>query len=227
METKKNNMLMEMVCNVILPSVILMKLSGPENLGTMGALIVALAFPIIYGGYELIRFKKFNFISLLGFISVLMTGGIGLLELDPQWLAIKEAFIPGVIGLIILGSSFTRSPIVSKLIFNKTIFNIELINSKLEQNQNKNNFDRRLIQSNYLFASTFLFSSIMNYVLATIIVTSPAGTEAFNTELGKLTLMSYPAIAIPSMIMMIGVFYFLWRQLKKLTQLENNQIFNM
>ena len=227
METKKNNMLMEMVCNVILPSVILMKLSGPENLGTMGALIVALAFPIIYGSYELIRFKKFNFISLLGFISVLMTGGIGLLELDPQWLAIKEAFIPGVIGLIILGSSFTRSPIVSKLIFNKTIFNIELINSKLEQNQNKNNFDRRLIQSNYLFASTFLFSSIMNYVLATIIVTSPAGTEAFNTELGKLTLMSYPAIAIPSMIMMIGVFYFLWRQLKKLTQLENNQIFNM
>ena len=227
METKKNNMLMEMVCNVILPSVILMKLSGPENLGTVGALIVALAFPIIYGGYELIRFKKFNFISLLGFISVLMTGGIGLLELDPQWLAIKEAFIPGVIGLIILGSSFTRSPIVSKLIFNKTIFNIELINSKLEQNQNKNNFDRRLIQSNYLFASTFLFSSIMNYVLATIIVTSPAGTEAFNTELGKLTLMSYPAIAIPSMIMMIGVFYFLWRQLKKLTQLENNQIFNM
>ena len=218
---------MEMVCNVILPSVILMKLSGPENLGTVGALIVALAFPIIYGGYELIRFKKFNFISLLGFISVLMTGGIGLLELDPQWLAIKEAFIPGVIGLIILGSSFTRSPIVSKLIFNKTIFNIELINSKLEQNQNKNNFDRRLIQSNYLFASTFLFSSIMNYVLATIIVTSPAGTEAFNTELGKLTLMSYPAIAIPSMIMMIGVFYFLWRQLKKLTQLENNQIFNM
>ncbi len=35
----------------------------------------------------------------LGLISVLLTGGIGLLELDPQWLAIKEAAIPGIIGI--------------------------------------------------------------------------------------------------------------------------------
>ncbi len=51
------------------------------------ALVVALLFPIIYGGMDLVRNKKFNFISALGFISVLLTGGIGLLELDTRWLA--------------------------------------------------------------------------------------------------------------------------------------------
>ncbi|KFK47886.1 MFS transporter, partial [Vibrio vulnificus] len=59
---------------------------------------------------DLIRNKKFNFISALGFVSVLLTGGIGLLELDTKWLALKEAVSPGLIGLAVFGSTFTRYP---------------------------------------------------------------------------------------------------------------------
>ncbi len=92
---KKSNPLFEVLFNVIIPSFILMKFSGEEHLGTAMALVVALAFPLVYGGMDLIRNKKFNFISALGFISVLLTGGIGLLELDTRWLALKEALIPG------------------------------------------------------------------------------------------------------------------------------------
>ncbi len=91
---KKSNPLFEVLFNVIIPSFILMKFSGEEHLGTAMALVVALAFPLVYGGMDLIRNKKFNFISALGFISVLLTGGIGLLELDTRWLALKEALIP-------------------------------------------------------------------------------------------------------------------------------------
>ena len=79
--------------------------------------------------------------------------------------------------------------------------------------------------SNYMFASTFAFSSAMNYFLATWIVTSPAGTAAFNEELGKLTLYSYPAIAIPSLLMMLGIFYYIWRQVRDMTSLKTEQIF--
>ena len=60
----------------------------------------------------------------------------------------------------------------------------------------------------------------MNYLLATWIVTSPSGTTAFNEELGQLTLISYPVIAIPSMLMMLAIFYFLWRSLNGLTGLK-------
>jgi hypothetical protein len=60
----------------------------------------------------------------------------------------------------------------------------------------------------------------MNYVLARWIVTSPAGTEAFNNELGRLTLMSYPAIALPSMVMMMGLMFWLARGAKQLTGLD-------
>ncbi len=191
------------------------------------ALVVALLFPIIYGGMDLARNKKFNFISALGFISVLLTGGIGLLELDTRWLALKEALIPGLIGLAVLGSTFTRYPLMQKLVLNDTVLNLSLINERLKENGQSEAFERCLMSSNYLFASTFAFSSAMNYFLATWIVTSPSGTAAFNEELGKMTLYSYPMIAIPSMLMMFGIFYYIWRQVRTMTSLETEQIFHL
>ncbi|GAL26824.1 MULTISPECIES: VC0807 family protein [Vibrio] len=224
--TKKSNPLFEILFNVFIPSFILMKFSGDEHLGTAMALVVALLFPVVYGGMDLIRNKKFNFIAALGFISVLLTGGIGLLELDTRWLALKEALIPGLIGLAVLGSTFTRYPFMQKMILNDTVLNLELITERLQERGKTQAFDRCLMSSNYLFASTFAFSSAMNYFLATWIVTSPAGTAAFNEELGKLTLYSYPIIAIPSMLMMMGIFYYVWRQIRGMTSLETEQIFH-
>jgi intracellular septation protein A len=224
--TKKSNPLFEILFNVFIPSFILMKFSGDEHLGTAMALVVALLFPVLYGGMDLIRNKKFNFIAALGFVSVLLTGGIGLLELDTRWLALKEALIPGLIGLAVLASTFTRYPMMQKVLLNDTVLNLSLINERLEQNGKTQAFERCLMSSNYLFASTFAFSSAMNYFLATWIVTSPAGTAAFNEELGKLTLYSYPAIAIPSMLMMMGIFYYVWRQIRAFTSLETEQIFH-
>ncbi|PSW20348.1 MFS transporter [Photobacterium sanctipauli] len=224
MTEKKASPFNDLIFNVIVPSIVLMKLSGDEYLGSVGALVVALAFPVVFGGYELIKYKKFNFISLLGFVSVLLTGGIGLLELDPKWLAVKEALIPGLIGVGVFISTFTKFPVVSKLLINDTVLNMSLIHEKLSERQKRPQFERSLVVANYLFASTFLFSSIMNYVLAKVIVTSPSGTQAFNEELGRLTLVSYPMIAIPSMIMMMGIFYYMWRQIRQMTDLETAQI---
>lgn len=223
---KKSNPLVEILFNVFVPSFILMKFSGEEHLGTALALVVALLFPIVYGGMDLIRNKKFNFISALGFVSVLLTGGIGLLELDTKWLALKEALIPGLIGLAVFGSTFTRYPLMQKMVLNDTVLNLDLITQRLKERGKTDAFERCLMSSNYLFASTFAFSSVMNYFLATWIVTSPAGTVEFNEELGKLTLYSNPVIAIPSMLMMFGIFYYVWRQIRSMTSLETEQIFH-
>lgn len=89
--THKPRPMIDLLVSILIPSIILMKLSGPQELGASGALIIALAFPLGWGMFELLKYRKFNFIALLGLISVLLTGGIGLLQLDPQWLAVKEA----------------------------------------------------------------------------------------------------------------------------------------
>ncbi|HDZ16289.1 MAG TPA: MFS transporter, partial [Methylophaga aminisulfidivorans] len=180
----------DLVVSIILPSLILMKLSGDEDLGASSALILALAFPLGWGLFELIKYRKFNFIALLGLISVLLTGGIGLFELDTKWLAIKEAAIPAIIGVAVLGSTFTRYPLIKALLFNREIMDVDKIKDRLEAHNSTAVFDKRLLNATYLLAGTFLFSAIMNFILVKWLVTSPAGSAEFNEELGLLTLYS-------------------------------------
>ena len=216
--------LIDLAVSIVAPSIILMKFSGDQHLGAATALVVALAFPLFWGLFELVRYRKYNFIAILGLVSVLLTGGIGLLEIDAKWLAVKEAAIPGIIGLVVLGSTFTRFPLVRTLLFNPAILNTERIQERLIAGGNLDRFELRLLHANYLLAGTFGFSSVMNYILAKWIVTSPSGSSAFNEELGRLTLISYPMIAVPSMVLMIGIFWFLWRTIRDLTGLDLDDI---
>lgn len=223
---KKPSPLIEILVNVVIPSLILMKLSSPEKLGTVNALIVALAFPVIYGGYDLLRNRHVNYIAILGLVSVLLTGGIGLLKLDVKWLAIKEATIPAVIGIAVIITSFTGSPLVKKLIFNPMIMATDKVEEILGARQSQGLFDQKLRFANHCLAGTFVFSAIMNYVLAKIIVTSETGTVAFNEELGKMTFLSYPVIAIPSMIMLFGIMWYVIHTIKNITGLTLEEIFD-
>jgi len=216
--------MIDLLVSIIAPSVVLMKFSGDDALGASGALITALAFPLGWGLFEIFKYKKFNWIALLGLISVILTGGIGLLQLDPKWLAIKEAAIPGLLGLAVLISTFTRYPLIRALLFNPSIMDVEKIKQKLEELGYSEAFDNRLLKITYLFSGTFFFSSLMNYILAKWIVTSPAGSVAFNEELAQMTLLSYPVIVIPSTLLLMGIFYYLWRTIHSMTGLSLENI---
>ncbi|MBK6598010.1 MAG: MFS transporter [Proteobacteria bacterium] len=213
----QGNPLLEIAITVVVPAVILMQLSAPERLGTTAALLLALAFPIGWGIRDAITRRKLSWLALLGVVSTLLTGGIGLLKVDPYWLAVKEAAIPALIGLAVLGSSWTRWPLIRVLVFNPQLFNVPKIEAALQARSTTAKFEQRLRRATLGLAGTFAFSAVMNFVLARWIVTSPAGSEAFNAELGRLTLLSYPAIALPSMAMMLGLVWWLGHSVKALT----------
>ena len=222
--THKPRPLIDILVSIVIPSVILMKFSGESDLGTSGALIVALAFPIGWGLYELVRFRVKNFIALLGLISVLLTGSIGLLQLDSGWLAVKEAAIPAILGIVVLISARIGKPLIKVLLYNPMVLNTEKIAQTLRQRGHEQVFELRLQKATYLLGGTFFVSALLNYVLAKWIVVSPSGSEAFNEELGRMTLLSYPIIAVPSMLMMFAIFYFLWRSINHLTGLDLEDI---
>jgi len=220
------NPLIDVLITIILPSLILMKLSGDHRLGTVAALLLALSLPLLWGSWDLWARRKFNGFALLGLISVALTGGIGLLQLDAHWLAVKEAAIPGLIGLAVLVSSWTRYPLIRVILYNPAVLNVERVQQQLDARGNTQAFERRLKVATLLVAGTFFFSSTMNFILARWIVTSPAGSVAFNEELGRLTLLSYPVIAIPSMVMMIVTLLWLGRGIRQLSGLSLLDLIN-
>ena len=222
--THKPRPLIDLLVSLVIPSIILMKLSGDDNLGASTALIVALAFPLTWGFLELFKYRHFNIIALLGLVSIILTGGIGLLELDPQWLAVKEAAVPGLIGIAVLLSTYTRYPLIRTMLYNPKFIDVDKVRQRLNERDNSSAFETRLQNATYLLSSAFLFSSVMNYILARMVVTSPAGSAAFNEELGHMTLLSYPVIAIPATLMMMGTLYYLWRTINGLTGLKLEEI---
>ena len=216
----KPNVFFEIGVTIVAPAIVLMKLSGPERLGPLGALLLGLAFPFAWGVWDGWRRRKLNWLAVLGIVSTLLTGGIGLLKLDAKWLAVKEAAVPSLIGAIILVSCWTRTPLIHLLVFNESLFDVQRVKEGLLSRGTTSRFEEVLRNATAMLACTFLFSAVANYLLSRWIVTSPAGTEAFNQELGKLTLLSYPVIAIPSTLMMLGLLFWLTRHAKTLTGLD-------
>lgn len=224
LEEKKEQPLLSLMISIVIPAIILSKFSSEEYLGVLPGFLVALAFPICYAIYNLVVRKETGFIVILGFVSIFLTGIIGVFEFPTEWLAVKEAAVPLLIGLAIVISQKTPYPLVKKLLYNDKILDINLINNRLETKNKKGELEKILANSTYMLGISFLLSAILNFFLTKYIVTSPAGTQAFNEELGTLTALSYPVIALPSTIVMIGALYYLFKKLSVITELTFEEL---
>ena len=221
---KRENLFLNILLNILIPTLILTKFSGDQQLGPQLGIVVALAFPIIYGVKDYFRAQKINFFSALGVFSVAMTGGMSLLQLDPKYIAIKEAAVPAIFGLATLISLKTKFPLVRTFLYNDMVMATDRINAALKERGTESEFDRTLVNASWMLAGSFLLSSILNYLLARWLLVSEPGTEAFNAELGKMTALSFPVIAVPATIIMMFAIFYLFRNIKRLTELDLEDI---
>ena len=216
---KPENMLLNLLFNIAIPVFILSKLSGEDRLGPLGALAVGIAFPLIYGMYDLITRRKWNLFSIIGVASVSLTGGLGLMKVDGFWFAVKEAAVPLIFAVAVVATLKTPKPLVRALILNDSVVNVPRIEHALEDHQTRPQFDQLLESSTWLLAGSLGLSAVLNFILARIILQSPAGTSEFTAELGKLTWLSYPVIVVPSMAIMIYILLRLFKGIHRLTGL--------
>lgn len=200
---KRENLWSNLALNVILPSVLLTKGADWFRLPPAGVLILSLAFPVGYGIYDYIRRDKVNLFSIIGFVSVLITGVIGLIRIPSEWVAVKEAAVPLLFGLIILATSKSKTPFVHRILFSPELFDVTRIESALDEKNTRRPFNRVMLTCTYWIAASFVISALLNYVLAAWIVTAESGTEEFNRQIGRMTALSWPVIVIPSMGMMM------------------------
>ena len=226
-QDKDENPFVSIIINIIIPAIIWSKFTTEQYFGPTKGFLIALAFPLAYGIYELLRRRKFNPMSMLGLVSILLTGGIGLLKLDNQWYAIKEAAIPGIIGCVVVGSLRTKFPLVRKMIYNEKIIHVDRVDAALKDHNNEKAFERLLVHSSLLLSCSFFLSAVLNFTLARIIVVGVAGTVEYNAQLGRMTALAYPVIVVPCMIVMLLSVWFLFRGIKRLTGLDLEAVFKV
>lgn len=225
-QSQNQGFLGNLAFNIIIPVVIMSYTSSDEYLGPAWSIVAALIFPIGYGLWDLKQSGKVNGFSILGIISVLLTGGISLLKLPAEYIAIKEAAIPALIGIAVLVTQYTKKPLVKMLILNDQIINWDALNASLDRQNKQAEFKKKVAVSSYIVASSFFLSSALNYILAKVILVSEPGTTAYTEELGRMTALSYPVIVIPSMILLVTALWYLFSQIGKITGEELETFLN-
>ena len=222
------DVLRNLLLDIVLPVVILNQMS--KRLGDNGpllALLVALSFPLGHGAYSWLKEKKKNFLSLLGMVNILLTGGLALLKLEGGWFAVKEAFFPLVIGLVVTISAYTSRPLVQLLLLNRSILKVDLIYRRIKELRFELPFEQHLRRLTLYLGGSFFLSAALNYYLARRIFTeiapnlSPLDRSAIlNAQIAQMTWLSFLVIALPSMLIMAGIFWYLITGIKKYAGLD-------
>jgi intracellular septation protein A len=222
---KKQSPFISLFVDVIIPVVILNKLT--VTLGPVKALLLALAFPIAGGIYSFIQEKKLSWLSVLGLINVLSTGGMALIHVEGHWFAVKEAIVPAGIGLVVVFSAFTKRPLLHTFLLNDQVFNLPMIEERLQEMKTKSYFEKKCKDLTFALAGSFFLSAVLNFVIALSVFTPLAATlsEAeqavvLNEQISTMTWMGYVFIALPSLVVTGLIIWQITKVIKTATGLE-------
>ena len=232
---KQENPWLSLVFNIVLPVVILNYASQVSPLLTpFYTLLIALSFPIVYGLLDYINNKHKNLLSIIGVINTLLTGGFALFTLDGFWFAVKEAAIPLALGIGVLISLWTKTPLMKWFIHRSSIFKVDIILSRLDSEFKKQHYETLIKKSTLYLSLCFFLSALLNFVLAIRIFknTLPQDSSVvdyqtmLNGQIADMTWVSFLVIGVPLTIISVWTMWWFMSEVKKLTSLSIEEIMN-
>ena len=219
--------LTDLLLTVILPSVVLESMSKPERLGPAWALVVALIMPIGFGIYCFVKKRGLNFFSILGFVAVVVTGGLGLLNLSSGWFAAKEAAFPVFLGLAFPLSFYWKKPLVNELLLNPQVINHPVLNAALDTEEKKLTFHALLKRASWALAGTMFLSAIANaWMILVFLDGKTPGTEEYIKAIGRQNWVGFLVIGVPMMAALMTLLFWMLRRIQRLTGLEREDLMN-
>lgn len=239
---RPKELLLNFGINILLPFIALSVISRdggkPWQLGPLVGMAVALAFPLIYGAQCFLRKGNANALSILGVVNILLTGWITWLAWRPNggvdensmWLfAVKEGALPFLIGMAILASHPTRTPLVRLIIFNAHVFDVGQIESTVLAKGATKGFQRLLWQVSIALSVSFTALGALNYFLAlhflkAVNTAAPNARQLYNSAVAQQTVWAIVVIGIPLIVLMAALLIWLLKRLKQLTDISMRQL---
>lgn len=194
---------LELVLTIGAPTVVLVFFSGDHWLGPVWGLLLALAFPFGHGVYTMVRSRTVSPVAVVVLVSVLLTGGIGLLHLDVRWFAYKEAAVPFLFGVGLVGSVWTRWPVIPTLL--DPLLDGDKVRRLLHERGETEAHEAAMLRATWQMGAVLVLNAFVTFAFARFMVYSPTGSDAFSAELGRYTGWSLPVIAVPSTAAMVWI----------------------
>jgi len=241
----KENPILSLFCNILIPVIILkngnkwinkilIKYHGEEwayqnsTIVDISSIVffIALICPVIYFFYDLLKRKNINLISILGFINILLTGGIGIFGakfgLSKNWFIFKEGMLPIIIGLVLIIMCKYRQSSFNSILLNEVLFDNDKIRISIKEDM-QYEFEYIVRKAGYYLIGGFFISSIIQFTLASLIVVSSPGESSFNKEVSTMTWVSYIAVLLPTMLIVGKGYLGLISGIEKITSLKKDE----
>lgn len=221
------NAFADLALTVVLPSVVLDQLSAPSRLGPAGALVVSLLFPVAFAAWCWWKRSGWNLFSIIGFSTVLLSGGLGLLKLDPFWFALKESAMPLALGAAFPLSHVFGKPLLKALVMQPHMINLGALDSALDTPEKNAAYQTALHHGSWGIGLATIGSAAGNFLLALhLLGGKEPGGEAFVKGIGTLNWASVLVIGLPLCAVMLLVFVWLIRKIQMITGLEREDLLN-
>ena len=233
--------LVNVLLSVLAPVLVLDHCStdGPAfyELGTVWAMVIALALPIACGVYTFIDSRKVDPITLFGLLGTILTGVVtvyantgngGAIRPDtPWWYAAKEALIALLLCGAVLVTAKRRDSMLRLFVYSDAIFDIPRIEKAVEKRREQARYAATLRRASLMMAATLLLSAAANFMLALhfllpVLDKDPAQQAlAYNYAVSNMTWWGYLVIGVPLLLTLFGVIKFLIRRLESITALPS------
>lgn len=250
-QSSKEHPLANILINVVIPVLILSylskdpdlqvrlgKVARPWHIGPLWAMIIALAMPLAYGVWHFVKTRKGNFFSALGLISVLLSGGLTLYLWNKDGtvkpnagilFGLKEALIPLALGVAILTSHRSPTPLIRVFLYNDSIFDIPKIEKRVAQISAQGDYAKLLLGATKLFAASFFLSSLMNLALAQWFfhgfdATAIDALEKYNAIIARVTGWGFAVIGVPILVFLFFTLRSLLKGLGKITGFKDDEL---
>jgi hypothetical protein len=197
MDAETRESLIELGLNILAPTIVLIFLSGEDYLGPELGLGVGLSFPILHSARSLWLKGSISPLSVIAVVSVLLTGGIGLLELEARWFVLKEGGVSIAFAVLTVASLWSPWPAVEILWW--IAFDEQKVRAALADNGQTESYQQDLTRATWGLGAVMFAAAGVTWALAAYLVTADAGTTQFNEQLGRYTFASFAAITFPSM----------------------------
>jgi hypothetical protein len=210
------------IINIAIPIAILVFLSDEHLLGALPALMLAIGIPATYGIWDLLRSRRIDASSILGVVSVLLTGVIAVFKLDSDLFAIKEALLPAGFAVLLLVSNRTDFPIV-RLLFD-VVQRKERVERAVLSVDGQAVYRKHIERSGAIWAGIMAISGVMKFTLSSLIVTADTGTKAFNSQLATYELVQIPTSKVVTMVMILSLIWYIGRGTGRIIDLPPSQV---
>jgi hypothetical protein len=214
------------------------KIARPWHIGPIKAVILALILPLGYGIWHYLKTRKGNLFSALGLVSVLLSGGLTLYLWNQNGtvkpnagilFGIKEALIPLILGIAILSSQRTASPLIRVFLYNDTLFDIPKIESRVAELAAQKSYDRLLSGATRLFAASFFLSALLNLGLAQWFfrgfdAAAVDALEKYNEIIARVIGWAFAVIGVPIIVFLYFTLRRLLKGLESLTGLSEDEL---